>query len=180
MSKPSWSNAMLNLPTHAAGRRYALLGAGASAIALAAWIGLEIQRLRAGHGWPAGAVEPARSAASLYAFICDAVGPSLPYVGAALFPAALAAMAPCLLQMSIVLVTAVSGIAAGAASRPAGVALWRQGLVFAAGFLGVYTAAAVGIGLAGQALASYAVVFKALGGALVLVLGLVVLRVLPR
>src|SRR5262249_48791800 len=72
---------------------------------------------------------------------------------------------PCLLQMSIVLVTAVSGIAAGAASRPAGPALWRQGLVFAAGFLGVYTAAAVGIGLAGPALARYAVVFKAPGGA---------------
>jgi cytochrome c-type biogenesis protein len=167
---------MLNIRTRARGWPYALLAAGVGAIILAAWIGLELQQARAGHGWAAGAPGRARLAGASFAFICDAVGPSLPYLSAALFPAALAVMALCLLQMSIVLVTAVAGVAAGVADRPA---LWREGLVFAAGFLAAYTTAAAALGLAGQALASYAFVLKALGGALVLLLGLAVLRVLP-
>src|SRR5690242_9375291 len=107
---------------------YALGGAAIAAIGLALWVGLEVGRLRAGHGWPAAA--PGGLAGASFAFICEAVGPSLPYLSAALLPAALAVMAPCLLQMSIVLVTAVAGAAAGAAQ------LRRPGLAFAAGFLG--------------------------------------------
>jgi cytochrome c biogenesis protein CcdA len=158
------------LYTRARGWGYALLAASAVTIVLALWVGLEVQRLRGGHGQ---VVAAAGLAGASFAFICNAVGPSLPYLGAALIPSALAVMAPCLLQMSIVLATAVSGLAGGEAPR------YRQGLAFAAGFLGVYGMAAAALGLAGQALAGYAFVLKALGGGLILLLGLAVLRVLP-
>jgi cytochrome c-type biogenesis protein len=168
---------MLYTGLHARGMRCALFGAGAGTIILMTWIGLE--RLGMARGWPVAAAEPGHLATASFAFVCDVVAPSLPYLSAALIPAALAVMAPCLLQMSIVLVMAVAGVTASGAAAGDRSALRRPGLMFAAGFLGIYAVAAITIGLAGQALAGYAIVLKALGGALVLLLGLAVLRVLP-
>lgn len=167
---------MLRTRTPTGGWRYALIGAVASALMLAAWLGLEFQRLRANHTWPIAA--PARLAGASFALVCNLVGPSLSAIGAAFIPTALAAIAPCLLQLSIVLVTVVAGALAPdprSADRPA---LGRAGLRFAAGFLGVYAVAALALGLTGAALSSYAFVLRALGGALVLLLGLAMLRVL--
>lgn len=109
------------------------------------------------------------------AMLCDLVGPPLPAVGAALAPAALAVMAPCLLQLAMVLVAASAGLAATDRSPP-----WRAGLAFAGGFMGVYAAAAAAVALAGQALAAFAPLLQAAGGLLLAALGLAVLRVLPR
>jgi cytochrome c biogenesis protein CcdA len=156
--------------------RFAGLTAGVTAIALAVWIGLELQHLRSSVTMTSFAASDL--ADSSFAFVCSLVGPSLPYVSAALIPSALVVMAPCLLQMSIVLVTAVTGATVSAdaeTARP----LWRQSIAFAAGFLGLYLLAALAIGLLGQFVAAYAVALKTIGGALILLLGLAVLRVLP-
>jgi cytochrome c-type biogenesis protein len=171
---------MLQAPPKAKTRGviYALLAAGCSTLLVGAWAWLEVVRLRGGHGGMAQALGLSGAVGSSFALICDAVGPALPYLSVALIPTALAVMAPCLLQMSIVLVSAISGVAAQAGgARPN---LWRQGLAFAAGFLGIYAVAALVLGLVGQGVGSYAAVLKALGGVLVLLLGLAVLRALPR
>jgi cytochrome c biogenesis protein CcdA len=169
---------MLQAQMRVRGRRYALGAFAVAAMVLTAWIGLELARLRAGHTGLPEVLGVAGPAGAAFAFICSAVGPSLPYLSAALIPSALAVMAPCLLQMSIVLVTAMTG--ASAASAASQRSLWREGALFAAGFLGTYAAAALLIGLAGQALAAYGYVLEALGGLFILLLGLAVLRALPR
>ncbi len=141
----------------------ALLAAGGAALALG-MAGVVAQ----GHVVAAGSATP-------IGLLCQVVGPPLPVVAAALAPAALAVMAPCLLQLTTVLVAATAGLAVSA-----GRALLRPGLTFAAGFLGVYAVAALVLGLAGQALAAWSFALQAVGGALIAALGLAVLRVLPR
>jgi cytochrome c biogenesis protein CcdA len=167
---------MLHTSTRAIGRRYPLLGIAGAALLLAAWLGLEAERLRAGQigaaagAWPAGVP---------FTLICNLVSPALAPAGALLIPAALAATAPCLLQMSAVLVAALlAGMAREqqSAGRPA---LRRAGVWFGTGFMGVYALAVLGVALAGATLASYAFALRAAGGALLLLLGLAVLRVLP-
>lgn len=168
---------MLQTRTRIGGWRYSLLGVAGGALILTAWLALEVERLRAGHGWPSA--PPAWPGGASFALVCNLVAPSLSSVGVALIPAALTAIAPCLLQMSAVLVTALVGALARdpqSAERPA---LRRAGLRFTAGFLGVYALAALAVGLAGAALASYAFVLRAIGGVVLLLLGLAVLRVLP-
>lgn len=168
---------MIGYSCNRTGWRYAAIGAGCSAVLLVGWLALELARLRGGAA--VALVGSARPAGAPFAFVCDLVGPSLPLLGAALIPAGLAAMAPCLLQMSIVLVTAVAGTAAPARHSAGQLPLRAAGLRFAAGFLGTYAVATLLLGIAGQGLASYAVILRALGGALILLLGLAVLRVLP-
>lgn len=110
------------------------------------------------------------------ALLCTVAAPPAALAGAALVPAALAVMAPCLLQLSAALVAAAAGLAASETPR----ALRRAGLAFAAGFLGVYAPVALLVGLAGQALASWAGLLQAAGGVMLALLGLAALRVLPR
>jgi cytochrome c biogenesis protein CcdA len=110
------------------------------------------------------------------ALLCELAGPPAAALGVALAPAALAAMAPCLLQLAAALVAAVAGVTA--TSAPLG--LRRAGLAFAGGFLAVYAAAALAVGLAGELLAPWAFLLRAIGGALLALLGLALLRVLPR
>ncbi len=109
------------------------------------------------------------------ALLCELVGPPAA-LSVALAPAALIAMAPCLLQLTAALVAAVAGVTATA--DPGG--LRRAGLALASGFLTVYGAAALAVGLAGELLAPWAFLLRAAGGALLALLGLAVLRVLPR
>jgi cytochrome c biogenesis protein CcdA len=101
------------------------------------------------------------------ALLCELAGPPAA-------AAALAVMAPCLMQLSGALVAASAGLAASSSGPP-----WRAGLAFAAGFLGVYAAAALAVGLLGQTLAALAPLLQAAGGLLLAALGLAVLRVLP-
>jgi cytochrome c biogenesis protein CcdA len=155
---------MLSATFRRAGLPVALTAGAAAAVALAVSLGASLARL-----------EASAAGASL-AFLCELVGPPVTLLGAVLAPAALAVMAPCLLQLAAVLVSATAGVAASAAPR----GLWRAGLAFAAGFLGVYVGAAALLALAGQALAPWAFALRALGGALLALLGLAVLRVLPR
>jgi cytochrome c biogenesis protein CcdA len=152
--------------------RFALCALG-GAVLLIVWMALEVQRLRNGVSLSAANAP----VTATFLFICHTVGPSLPTVSAALIPSALAVMAPCLLQMSIVLVTALTGVAA---SQPGSPRLWRQGLAFGAGFLGLYGVAALLIAWLGVALVAYAPWLKAAGGVMMLALGLAVLRLLPR
>lgn len=142
----------------------ALCAAGVALTALLAWAALDAARVAA-HG----SLTPAA-----FVFLCVASGPPLLAFGAALIPAALAVMAPCLLQLSLVLVTAAAGVAAGN-SRD----LRLAGLAFAGGFLGVYTLAALAIGGLGLALEAWALWLRVAGGVLIVALGLAVLRVLP-
>jgi cytochrome c biogenesis protein CcdA len=107
--------------------------------------------------------------------LCELIGPPLPIVGAALAPAALAVMAPCLLQLALVLAATSAGLATAERTPP-----WRTGLAFAAGFLGVYAVAAAVVAVAGQSLTDWAPLLQALGGLLLALLGLAVLRLLPR
>lgn len=147
--------------------RHSLAAFVAIAVALASvagWVALELR-----HHAALGAL-----AGQSFAFVCALVSPPLPALGAAMLPAALAIMAPCLLQLSLVLVTATAGLAA-----TSGTALVRPGIVFALGFLGVYSLAALVIGLGGWVLAPVAFVIKAVGGLVIALLGLAVLRVLP-
>ena len=166
---------MLHTLSRAGGRRNSLLGLAGGALLLLAWLALEVARVRALQA----AASPAWPVGAQVALVCNLLSPALAPLGAALIPAALAAIAPCLLQMSGVLVAALAGALAReqpASGRPT---LRRAGLWVGAGFLGVYAPAVLVVGLAGAALASYAVVLRAAGGALLLLLGLAVLRVLP-
>lgn len=139
------------------------LGAGfVAAVAVAAYTALALARL------PAGAPAP-------LTLLCSLVGPSLPALGAAVAPAAIVVMAPCLLQLALVLATTSAGIATTGGAPP-----WRAGLAFAGGFLGVYALAAAAVGVLGATLAAWAPVLQTIGGALLAGLGLAVLRVLPR
>lgn len=167
---------MLHTSTRANGWRYALLGIAGATLLLAAWLGLEAERLRAGQ---IGAVAAAWPTGAPFALVCNLVSPALAPAGALLIPAALAATAPCLLQMSAVLVAALTGALAREQQPATPFVLRRAGVWFAAGFLGVYALAVLGVALAGAALVSYAFVLRAAGGALLLLFGLAVLRVLP-
>jgi cytochrome c biogenesis protein CcdA len=142
----------------------ALLATVAGAVALMAYVALALARL----GGPALAV------GHTLGMLCDLAGPPLPYLGAAMLPAALAVMAPCLLQLSLVLVAATAGL-----SATSGRDLLPAGLAFAGGFLGAYGLAALAVGLLGWALVGWGFLLRAAGGLLILTLGLAVLRVLP-
>lgn len=148
-------------PLRGHGIPVAVAAALVAALAVAAYTAVALGRL-------APAAAPVR-------LLCELLGPPLPVVGAALAPAALAVMAPCLLQLAMVLVAASAGLAPTTTAAP-----WRSGVMFAAGFLGVYALAAATVGLAGRALAAWAPLFQAAGGVLLAMLGLAVLRVLPR
>jgi cytochrome c-type biogenesis protein len=144
--------------------RSLLTGLGIGALALL-WLWLELQKV---------ALHAPVTPSAAWAYVCQLVTPPAAVLGLALLPAALAVMAPCLLQMALVLVTAITGLTASDAS-----ALRRPAMAFGASFLAVYLAAALAIGALGQHFGQYAALLNVLGGVLIFLLGLAVLRVLP-
>lgn len=154
---------MLQTTLRRRGLPTALLAALAAAGAVGLYTASAVARLE-----PASPVAP-------ISLLCQLVGPPLPALGAAVAPAALAVMAPCLLQLTGVLVAATAGLAAIESAPP-----WRTAMAFGSGFLGVYALAAIAVAALGPALAPIAPLLQAAGGLMLALLGLAVLRVLPR
>lgn len=154
-------------------RALALAASVAVAGASAFWLTLSLHRASGGGHDPA--------AIARLAVLYDQRGPG-PITLAAFLAGAVAVMLPCLLQMSLVLTSVVTGLSPEAlgAERPSP---WRRALApvgaFLGGYAAVYALAGAAVGAAGQAFLAYLPWLRAASGVLLLALGVSLLGLLP-
>lgn len=150
--------------------RRALATIGVVAGTVVFWLSLSLHRATGG-GHDATALAP----------LFDQRGPG-PLVIGTFLVGAFTVMLPCLLQMSIVLTSVVTGLAprilSAATLSPWGRTLGPVG-AFLGGYAAVYTVAGAAIGMAGQLFLAYLPWLRVSSGVVLLVLGISLVGLLP-